>query len=356
MPVIQHATPTLFSSGNVLISGFLRIVGDYFEAISFNVESDVDFADTRLVCTSNISVVGRRAKVFLRCIVEWAATNNQFKYIFINQPFWRFEDSVFLMPTSGGGSYSVFWPHANTGISVGDMVGCDFSGINAAYPLCSFQSSTYDANIYRFHRSKFNGGQVVVNAGRPLTSDDDLVEMFGCDFGAGYPETRRYTYRGNVLTDAVVVPDDDAVFTDINGAVLSQRLDASVNCSRVTPVDSIEMRVYVDVAGNKTITVDALESYTSALLDGEAWITVRFAETAGSVESGTSSGRVLVGGDPLSSSAIAWLAAPVGSRSVSLSLDVALDNPCMIVVIVNLGRYESGRSLWVNPSVRVAAI
>lgn len=353
--VSQPVAATLDGGANFTITGFLELIGEHIRCGTVYLHDHVDLRDVRISNCVLIKLSNADNNDLINCQIDWKTVNGTYVTIQIEVAKWSLVGCSMTMGSLPAFGDSLFVGLSSVVDSAGVIVASDFSGLDATYSICAFQSTAGRFNQYRFERCTFAANQVLLLASSPAKGDRDLVEFLGCDFGAGYPESRRYTYRGDVITVADVVPDDAWVFEDISTTVLAQRLSAGDKCLPVAPLESVEMRAYVSLAGNVLVSVDVLEDYTAALTSGEVWLDVRVVQGVGALHADSVTGRVMANDAALTASAVAWLNAPVGSRSAQLSVAVTVDSPCLIVATVYLGRYEAGKSLWVNPKIRIAA-
>lgn len=190
---------------------------------------------------------------------------------------------------------------------------------------------------------------------------DVRVELRKSDDSTGAAYRREMaTLWGNITTDTGV--SHDAGYSAEDGATtgvpLSRKMAPSSICDLEQPLVGLPAGVYIATTGAKTITVECIEDFTTALQNDEAWLEYEYYATAGDTLLTRGSTRVfpasttadLTAGTGLAN----WTGEGAGTRSVKFTASITINNVGILRARVYLAKYESGKALWVDPKIAVA--
>lgn len=257
----------------------------------------------------------------------------------------------------------------------GTFLGCTFKGKSSGSTFIELGSNYNEESL--FVGCDFSGLTNVTN----LNDTGTGIDMVGCRFasgdglqaptggiqnrasayatavdGAGSAKnyiSEHYFGVGTVNQDTALYRDDG--WQDEDGDTrLAHKMSPSPNVKGPhTPFWGPDLRAYVSDTGSKTLTVYAVEDFTTALTDDEAWIDVFYLGTSNSVLNSLAGGRSVLSSTSLTTDTKAWTGAS-GKTKVKFSETVTINKAGTYLVRVYLGKYESSKALWYCPLVEVS--
>ena len=250
--------------------------------------------------------------------------------------------------------------HVTGDVYIATLRGVDLSTapFSASDDIWSPTNDAYNGTIV-LDRCKLPA--VAFNVLNATTSGEVEIELRNCDDSTGaFYRSEKHTKFGAQTTDTSVY--HDAGWSDESGSgtgtSLSWKITPGTICKEHQPIRSMPMAVYVGSTGAKTVTVECLEDFTTALQNDEAWLEVDYLDAAGNTGSAFLSTKVVPGDAPANLTAgtglANWTGEGGGARSVKLTAAITIGNIGVLRVVAVLGKYESGKAMWVDPKVTVA--
>lgn len=182
------------------------------------------------------------------------------------------------------------------------------------------------------------------------------VENCSADGSASYLVENR-THAGSLETD--IARYLTAGYQEPKaGTHLAQVLTPEDRCSRADTKDSSRVGGYIDTAGAKIFTIEMLENYTDPLTLADMWLEFAYFNSAlntfHTIDMSTKRHAqfqypILAEGIGLS----AWSGSLSGYRSVRFQIAVTVAKQGTYFGIIRLAKYESGKSLIINPAFTV---
>ncbi len=282
----------------------------------------------------------------VNCTFNNTSGSGSYRVVSTNGPM-LFEGCVF----SGRGVAGSFVSSLNSsnGHAGGTrIVGCDLSGLTNVTDL-----NPSNSNV-RFIGCKFPSG---VNVQRPAAGHQYFVAKYACAVdGAGTAKNyiaENYFHAGSVTQDTAIYRDDG--WQDEEGSTRLSHKMATLAGLRGphTPIYGPDLRAYVGSTGSTTFTVYAVEDFTVALTEDEAWIDISYLGTSNSVLWTVGTGRSILSTTSLTTDTKAWTGLS-GHRKVKFAETVTINKTGTYVIRVYLGKIESGEALWYDPLVEVS--
>jgi hypothetical protein len=240
-----------------------------------------------------------------------------------------------------------------------DAEGVDFTGTTfSTNPLVNVSNNSYP-NKYIFTNCKIPSGIVItdVSSGNPSHS----VEIISTDSAGDISRYELYNGRGesSITTTSVY---RDAGFIDADSNRFSLKLSSASVTDKYIPQRTRPILGAVKTTGSVTFTVEIAEDFTVGLTDAECFIELQYLGTVSdtlttlvsSAPSVTNAFRnPLVAGSTLATSSEAWTGAgSLNKRKITKT--VTINQKGMYSIRVYLGKYEAGKSLYVDPLVVVS--
>jgi len=258
--------------------------------------------------------------------------------------------------TGTGNSAGIF--RAGAGPQTLRISSCDFSALPSGTLMFDNSPATTNKLRVDIYGSSLPPSAVIIDA---FGTDGQEVTLTGCDEnGVGAAKRYRcefYTYRGTGLTSTSCYWNSGWLDED-GDTRLSRQITTNASLTQATPFETGTSRIYVSTTGSKTLTVEAIENFTAALTDTQAWAEFRVITVANTTAwtcvhthntDLSSAGTALPTGAGLAN----WTGSPVGSRSVKFAATVTVNEPCIVEATIYIGAYEAGKVLHFDPRITV---
>lgn len=353
----QTSSPTVAHNG-VTRTGNLQMFGDYLKANntglgSITLANEVDAEDTIFELNGSLISDAYCRKAFKRCTFKYQAYSSSTKAFMVKDAV--IDDCVFITAAKGTYDDGLIRHRGYDSFCQVEFRGTDFSQVATTMPLIYF-SDNYIAFRPIFKRCKFASGATLMSSPNLPYLDGEEAIFYACDFGNGYPESRFYGYRGNVLSDtSVYLSGTDGYADAYSDVAMSQRFDPASNNASGPHLVSFDIEGYAEVSGNKVFTVEALENFTAALTKSQVWLELDLFESNTTCEFAGATNEVKLSSTALGSSGATWTGAPGGSRAVQIQITANVARPGPIKARVHVRAYEASKSVWVNPKVKIEA-
>lgn len=240
------------------------------------------------------------------------------------------------------------------------VVGGDFTACAAGTDIYTFDADTdTPGGILLEHCAMPGSWSGALLNGSFTGQDGARLEMYACGVGTDFFHSEVQTRFGTVVTDDAVY--EDAGWSDetgnTTGKSLSHRMEPSSAVTEEFPLEGIPLLTYVDSTGSKTVELELIENFTTALQDDELWMDIYHYDTSGQGGWELLSSQVVGGGAANLSAGTGlanWTGEPAGARSVKLSETVTVNNVGLLMVRVYLGKYEADKVVHYDPLVGVS--
>lgn len=233
--------------------------------------------------------------------------------------------------------------------------GCDLSALSSGHVLLTVAVTP---TIVWFRQCKMPASFSVFSG---TVNQESLVHIINSDSATAQGERLEVHdhVKGDVKIDTGVSHDvgwSDETVSD-TGQALSWKMTTTTNVSEVNPLEGLMSTGRIPTTGSKTFTIECWDGFTTALQNDEAWMEVFYLGTSGEETLWTlGSTRVIYGDTPANltagTGAANWTGEPTG-RSVKFSLTVTVNVIGYAGARIYLGKFESGKALYVDPLVTV---
>lgn len=231
---------------------------------------------------------------------------------------------------------------------------CDFSGITTDAPIMVDTSTPTGAFfVIDFVGCKFPSGYSLTDTF--FSNEGQFVREWHSDTGNNSYPLREEGFRGVINTSTATYLTDGFVHAD-QATNLSRQLVPSSVCEAHAPLQSFDITQWHDSTGSVTVTIECWDAFTTALQDDEAWMEVYYLD--GTDVTGSLDTTQVVAGTTANltagTGAANWTGEPSGRSVKFVSSSLSIGKKGLIVVRIYLGKYESGKSLFINPQMTVA--
>jgi len=282
--------------------------------------------------------------VFKNCTINNASASNGFNLSMSPHP------SVFMGCTiTGRGMVGSLCTTMTAGMGFAGRTlfhGCDLSGLTTFSNLNSSNSNV------EFVNCKIPLG---IDIQGPAAGFEYMVAKYatardGASTARNYLMEHRF--QGGFVSQDTAVFRDDGWLADDASTRLSHNMVAIANMKGPhTPIFTPDMAAKVDVTGSRTFTVFGVENFTVALTKDEAWMELMYLATANSVLATLDTTRAIFSTAALNSHVKAWTG--TFTRKVKFVTTVTVNKAGIYMIRVYLGKFESGKTLWIDPLVQV---
>lgn len=225
--------------------------------------------------------------------------------------------------------------------------GCDFSGMTFTGPFVNQSANNKGSSqITLAHCTYASGMTALTDDG--FNNHGQVVEAHCCSTAHNLWESERHTFPGSVV--ASTTQTHTGGYTDIDGDTLVSHLMTPRNanaCGRSTPLKGISLNQMYEISGSppdsKTITLYLYHDFTT-LTDADFYMEVYFVDTNNEIVWGIDvnpNGPVVAG---TSITASSWQ---------SITTTVSIEETGIIRVVPCLGKFESGKVVYVDPKFTV---
>lgn len=229
----------------------------------------------------------------------------------------------------------------------------DLSGITTGSPIMVDCAAAVDSffNV-DFINCKFPIDHALTDGA--FSNDGQFVTSWRSDAGSdSFPQAQE-GFRGILATNESTYLAAGYVDQD-QATNLSLEMSPSSVCENHAPLESFDIVQWHDSTGNVTIEIECWDGFTTALQDDELALEVYYLDGTDVLRSMVTT--LVVAGTPANiptgAGAGAWTGEPSG-RSIKLSSGtLSIGKKGWIYARVILGKYESAKSLFVNPVMTI---
>lgn len=250
--------------------------------------------------------------------------------------------------------------YSDNGRGTYEFIGVDMSGMDL---------TTNSADLVGFGTTALASRDVnIINCDIPASATLPTISNAGFDIRliSSDDAGKLYRHEHHQFTGSTVYTSSvyrDAGYTDqSDDTQISHKMTPASNVNYNIPLAGIPIQGYVTSTGSRTITMEIVHNFTTALKDNEFLFDINSVGTTAEVVaamSSTASGVAGVVRDPqitgttLTTSTEAWTGAS-GLTKQKVSITVTFDRTGPFLLIPYLATYEASKVLYYDPKVSVA--
>jgi len=236
------------------------------------------------------------------------------------------------------------------------ITGCDFTGIVVPI-LVDIDSGDPETNsVWHFIACKFKVGQVIHDSG--FGSDGSFIFIHNTDSAGNTYVSERYGLRGDIQPDLTTYYNGNNHYIDLDANThLSHKMTILANTSLGNGLASLDIYGRFTTTGAKTLTIELMENFTTALTKRECWLEVFYLGQANSTlwllthdrEFAALSYTPLAAGSGLSD----WVIPTAGARSAVVSTTINVQKAGAYKAVLHVANYEAGKLVYYNPKITI---
>jgi len=296
------------------------------------------------------SQIGSTYTTFLRCTFDWTVSGGQLRQ---EGNVIRMTDCVFKGSADPNGLFRVA-DEQDTQVYI---VGGDFSQMTSMPVLVNVDDGDPEtSSVWHFIACKLPAGQVIHTD--EFASDGCFIYLHNSSDGNKTYVSARYGLRGDVEIDLTTFYNGANHYIDIDGArSLSHKMTIKANTTLANGLASLEIYGRFAGTGAKTLSLEILENFTTALTKRECWLEVMYLGELDSTRWISAEDREMAGltFTDLSAGAgiLKWLIPPVGARSVKVSTTINVVKAGSYRAVLHVAKYEAGKQVNYNPKIDI---
>lgn len=186
-------------------------------------------------------------------------------------------------------------------------------------------------------------------------NDNQSVTTWHSDQSSDLFPLTREGKRGILDTNTTTYHDAGWVDAD-QDTNLSHEMASSSSATIEAPLQSFDIIQWYDATDTITVTIECWDEFTTALQNDEAWMEVFFLDGTSVTVSMDSTQVKAVAGSNLTAGtgAANWTGEPSGRSVKFVSGSLSIGKEGLIIARIYLGKFESGKSLFVDPMMTIA--